>query len=63
MTATVARSKRRQDTRERIVGAGAELMRLQGCNATGIKRIVAAAQAPFGSIYHHFPSRSASPVS
>ena len=41
--------------RERIVGASAELMRLQGYNATGIKQIVAAAQAPFGSIYHHFP--------
>ncbi len=42
-------------TRERIVGASAELMRLQGYNATGIKQIVTAAQAPFGSIYHHFP--------
>ena len=42
-------------TRERIVGASAELMRLQGYNATGIKQIVAAARAPFGSIYHHFP--------
>jgi AcrR family transcriptional regulator len=30
-------------------------MRLQGYNATGIKQIVTAAQAPFGSIYHHFP--------
>jgi AcrR family transcriptional regulator len=43
------------DTRERIIGASAELMRLQGYNATGIKQIVAAAKAPFGSIYHHFP--------
>ena len=47
--------KRRPDTRERIVDASAELMRLQGYNATGIKQIIAAAQAPFGSIYHHFP--------
>ena len=46
---------RRPDTRERIVGASAELMRRQGYNATGIKQIIAAAQAPFGSIYHHFP--------
>ena len=45
----------RTDTRERIVDASAELMRLQGYNATGIKQIVAAAKAPFGSIYHHFP--------
>jgi AcrR family transcriptional regulator len=45
----------RTDTRERIVSASAELMRLQGYNATGIKQIVTAAEAPFGSIYHHFP--------
>ena len=45
----------RADTRERILGASAELMRLQGYNATGIKQIVTAAKAPFGSIYHHFP--------
>ena len=48
-------SRSRTGTRERIVGASAELMRLQGYNATGIKQIVTAAQAPFGSIYHHFP--------
>jgi AcrR family transcriptional regulator len=42
-------------TRERIVDASAELFRLQGYNATGVKQIVEAAQAPFGSVYHHFP--------
>jgi AcrR family transcriptional regulator len=42
-------------TRARIISASAELMRLQGYNATGIKQIVTAAKAPFGSIYHHFP--------
>ena len=42
-------------TRERIVGASAELFRRQGYTATGVKQIVAAAQAPFGSVYHHFP--------
>ena len=42
-------------TRERILDAGAELFRLQGYNATGVKQIVTAAQAPFGSLYHHFP--------
>ena len=42
-------------TRERIVDAGAELFRLQGYSATGVKQIVTAAQAPFGSLYHHFP--------
>ena len=49
------RARVRTDTRKRIIDASAELMRLRGYNATGIKQIVAAAQAPFGSIYHHFP--------
>src|SRR5581483_2783743 len=44
-----------RSTRERIVGAGAELFRRQGYSATGVKQIVTAAQAPFGSLYHHFP--------
>jgi AcrR family transcriptional regulator len=43
------------DTRERIVAASAELLRRQGYAATGVKQIVTAAQAPFGSIYHFFP--------
>ncbi|QEC46280.1 TetR/AcrR family transcriptional regulator [Baekduia soli] len=42
-------------TRERIVTAGAELLRRKGYAGTGVKEIVAAAQAPFGSLYHHFP--------
>jgi AcrR family transcriptional regulator len=43
------------DTKERIVSATADLFRRQGYNATGVKQIVAAARAPFGSIYHFFP--------
>jgi AcrR family transcriptional regulator len=42
-------------TRERIVETSAELFRKQGYNATGVKQIVTAAQAPFGSVYHFFP--------
>jgi AcrR family transcriptional regulator len=42
-------------TRERILETSAELFRRQGYNATGVKQIVTAARAPFGSIYHHFP--------
>jgi AcrR family transcriptional regulator len=42
-------------TRQRIVEAGAELLQRRGYSATGVKEIVAAAQAPFGSLYHHFP--------
>jgi AcrR family transcriptional regulator len=43
------------DTRERIVTAGAELFRRNGFTGTGVKQIVAAASAPFGSLYHFFP--------
>ena len=43
------------DTRERIISASAELFARQGYAGTGVKQIVAAANAPFGSIYHHFP--------
>lgn len=42
-------------TRQRIVEAGAELLRVKGYTGTGVKEIVAAAGAPFGSLYHHFP--------
>jgi AcrR family transcriptional regulator len=42
-------------TRERIVATSADLLRRQGYVATGIKQIVTEAQAPFGSVYHHFP--------
>jgi AcrR family transcriptional regulator len=42
-------------TKDRIVETSAELFRLQGYNATGVKQIVTAAEAPFGSLYHHFP--------
>jgi AcrR family transcriptional regulator len=49
------RPRRGPSTRERIVQQSAELFRLQGYNATGVKQIVEAAQAPFGSLYHFFP--------
>ncbi|HEY1687285.1 MAG TPA: TetR/AcrR family transcriptional regulator [Solirubrobacteraceae bacterium] len=42
-------------TRERIVGSSAELFQRQGYSGTGVKQIVEAANAPFGSLYHFFP--------
>jgi AcrR family transcriptional regulator len=42
-------------TRERILYAAAELFRRQGYAGTGLNQIVTEAQAPFGSLYHHFP--------
>jgi AcrR family transcriptional regulator len=47
--------RERPDTRTRIVEASAELLARQGYNATGVKQIVTAAEAPFGSLYHFFP--------
>jgi AcrR family transcriptional regulator len=43
------------NTRDRILESSAELFRRQGYSATGVKQIVTAAQAPFGSLYHFFP--------
>jgi AcrR family transcriptional regulator len=42
-------------TRDRLVETGAVLFRQQGYAATGIKQILANAEAPIGSLYHHFP--------
>jgi AcrR family transcriptional regulator len=42
-------------TKDRILDATAELFRRHGYTGTGLKQIVADANAPFGSVYHHFP--------
>jgi AcrR family transcriptional regulator len=42
-------------TRNRIIDSSAELFRRQGYTGTGVKQIVTAANAPFGSLYHFFP--------
>jgi len=42
-------------TKDRILDASTELFRRNGYTGTGLKQIVAAASAPFGSIYHFFP--------
>jgi AcrR family transcriptional regulator len=42
-------------TKARIVNSSAELFRRQGYTGTGLKQVVAAADAPFGSLYHFFP--------
>ena len=39
--------------------AAAELFRRQGYVATGIKAILTAAEAPYGSMYHFFPGGKA----
>ncbi|MDQ3739025.1 MAG: TetR/AcrR family transcriptional regulator [Actinomycetota bacterium] len=42
-------------TRDRILAASTELMRRNGYAGTGVKAILAASGAPYGSLYHHFP--------
>ena len=46
-------------TRDRLIGATAELFRRQGYTGTGVKQIVDAAGAPFASMYHFFPDGKA----
>ena len=42
-------------TKDRILDATAALFMRYGYTGTGLKQIVADANAPFGSLYHHFP--------
>lgn len=42
-------------SRERMVQATAELLRLQGYHATGLNQIIAHSRAPKGSLYYYFP--------
>lgn len=46
-------------TKDRFLGTSAELFRRQGYTGTGLKQIVATANAPFGSLYHFFPGGKA----
>ncbi len=47
------------ETRDRILETTAELFRRYGYTGTGMKQIVAEANAPFGSLYHFFPGGKA----
>jgi AcrR family transcriptional regulator len=42
-------------TKDRILDVTADLFRQHGYTGTGLKQIVAGANAPFGSVYHFFP--------
>lgn len=50
-----ARGSSEAGTRQRLVDAGAELFRRRGYAATGVKAILAEANAPYSSLYHFFP--------
>ena len=44
------------NTKDRILDVTADLFRRYGYTGTGMKQIVAEANAPFGSLYHFFPN-------
>ncbi len=44
-----------QGTKDRLLTVSAMLFQRQGLAGTGIKQILAEADAPFSSLYHHFP--------
>lgn len=46
-------------TRNRLIQASALLFRQKGYNGVGVSEILAAANAPKGSLYHHFPNGKA----
>lgn len=43
------------DTPQRVVAAAADMLARVGLNATSIREVTKAADAPLGSTYHHFP--------
>jgi len=44
------------DSREKTVQAAAKLLRRQGYHGTGLRDVLAEADAPRGSLYFHFPN-------
>jgi AcrR family transcriptional regulator len=55
MAPTTQAGAGRAGTRDRIVEAAAEGFARRGYAGTGLKAILGASQAPFGSLYHFFP--------
>jgi TetR/AcrR family transcriptional regulator, lmrAB and yxaGH operons repressor len=55
MASSVPSSSDPNDTRQRILRAALRLFRQHGYHGVGIADILAQAQTPKGSMYHHFP--------
>ena len=45
-----------QSTKTRLIQAAADLFRLRGFHGVGVSEILERAEAPKGSLYHHFPN-------
>lgn len=52
-------SRRKRDTRARLLGAALRLMADKGASGVAINEITEAADVGFGSFYNHFPSKEA----
>ncbi|MDR3641723.1 MAG: TetR family transcriptional regulator C-terminal domain-containing protein [Humidesulfovibrio sp.] len=50
-------TSKRDDTRQRLIEAGAEIIHRQGYNGTGIQQILESCAVPKGSFYHFFKSK------
>lgn len=48
-------SPRPTDAPQRVIAAAADMLARVGLNATSIREVTKAADAPLGSTYHHFP--------
>jgi len=46
-------------TRDRLIAAAIELFQARGYHGAGVNDVLAAAEAPKGSLYHHFPGGKA----
>lgn len=50
-------TKKKDDTRQRLIEAGAEIIHRQGFSGTGIQEVLDACGVPKGSFYHYFKSK------
>ncbi|MDQ7835877.1 MAG: TetR family transcriptional regulator C-terminal domain-containing protein [Humidesulfovibrio sp.] len=50
-------STKKDDTRQRLLQAGAEIIHRQGYSGTGIQEVLSACGVPKGSFYHFFKSK------
>lgn len=55
MSPTATTAAKPAETKVRLLESAADLFSRQGFGATGIKAVLAAAEAPYGSLYHFFP--------
>ncbi|CDP84737.1 MULTISPECIES: TetR/AcrR family transcriptional regulator [Mycolicibacterium] len=55
MSPTSSTAGKPVETRVRLLESATDLFSRQGFGATGIKAVLAAAEAPYGSLYHFFP--------